>query len=452
MHLFPNFPHLPHPAHLPAMLPLHDILLTQKREIDAQLADAFIPRTSAPNPDAADLIRVITGPRRAGKSSFAAHLAAHETRERGNKTFGYANFDDERLASLDDYDALLAAIDTLHGKPRLLFLDEIQNLPRWELFVNRLHRSKRRLILTGSNAHLLSSELATHLTGRHLALPLLPFSFREYLDAKTASPPAAPAPAPALTQTETAELCRAYATGGGFPEPVLKNLSRDAYLKTLLHAVLFKDIVGRHRIRATRALEDMVTFLLSNTGSEYSYATLATLLGSRSDNTVRKYLGYLEQTYLLFSVPRFSWKVREQAAFNKKAYAIDNGLATAAGFHFSAGLGKLYENMVAIALHRRQLLGASRLYYWKNAQQEEVDFVQQTGRRVTALIQVCTDATAPKTRDREMRALLKASQDLRCDNLQLLTETESGEETLAWHGAKRKITLAPISRWLLEND
>jgi len=436
------------------MLPLHDILLAQKREIDSQLADVFIPRTSAPNPDSADLIRVITGPRRAGKSSFAAHLAAREARERGNKSFGYVNFDDERLATLDNYDALLAAIDTLHGKPTLLFLDEIQNLPRWELFVNRLHRAKRRVILTGSNAHLLSSELATHLTGRHLALPLLPFSFREYLDAKTARPASATAPATVTTrtQTETAELCRAYATEGGFPEVVLKNLSRDAYLKTLLQAVLFKDIVGRHRIRATRALEDMVTFLLSNTGSEYSYATLAGLLGSRSANTVRKYLGYLEQTYLLFSVPRFSWKVREQAAFNKKAYATDNGLATAAGFHFSAGLGKLYENLVAIALYRRQLLGASRLYYWKNAQQEEIDFVQQTGRRVTALIQVCADATAPKTRAREMRSLLKASQDLRCDNLLLLTESESGGETLAWHGIKRKITLAPISRWLLEND
>jgi predicted AAA+ superfamily ATPase len=433
--------------------PLHDILLTQKREIDSHLADLFIPRTSAPNPDAAGLIRVITGPRRAGKSSFAAHLAAREAREsKTNKSFGYVNFDDERLATLDDYDALLAAIDALHNKPALLLLDEIQNLPRWELFVNRLHRSKRRVILTGSNAHLLSSELATHLTGRHLALPLLPFSFREYLDAKAARSATASASTHTRAQPEIAELCRAYATEGGFPEIVLKNLSRDAYLKTLLQAVLFKDIVGRHRIRATRALEDMVTFLLSNTGSEYSYATLATLLGSRSANTVRKYLGYLEQTCLLFSVPRFSWKVREQAAFNKKAYATDNGLATAAGFHFSAGLGKLYENMVAIALHRRQLLGTSRLCYWKNARHEEVDFVLQTGRRVTALIQVCTDATAPKTREREMRSLLKASQDLRCDNLLLLTEAESGVETLKWHGAKRKITLTPISRWLLEND
>ncbi len=421
---------------------LHDVLLTQKREIDARLEEPFISRTSAPNPAAADLIRVITGPRRAGKSSFAAHLATRA----GNGVFGYANFDDERLASLDDYDALLAAIDTLYDKPGILFFDEIQNLPRWELFVNRLHRAKRRMILTGSNAHLLSSELATHLTGRHLTLPLLPFSFSEYLEAKGAGS------ASARTQSETVELCRAYATEGGFPEVTLKNLSRDDYLKTLLQAVLFKDIVGRYRIRATRALEDAVTFLLSNTGSEYSYATLAGVLGSRSDHTVRKYLGYLEQTFLIFSVTRFSWKVREQAAFNKKAYAIDNGLATAAGFRFSAGLGRLYENLVAIACHRQQLRGMSRLFFWKNAQQEEVDFVQQTGRRITALIQVCADASAPKTREREMRSLLKASRDLGCDNLLLLTETEEGEETLNWHGMKGTITLRPIWRWLLEND
>ena len=421
---------------------LHDIILSQKREIDALLADAFVPRTSAPNPASADLIRVVTGPRRAGKSSFAAHLASRE----GGRSFGYANFDDEHLASLNDYNALLAAIDAFYRKPGIIFLDEIQNLPRWELFVNRLHRSKRRVILTGSNAHLLSSELATHLTGRHLALPLLPFSFREYLDAKGAGS------APARTQAESVELCRAYATEGGFPEVVLKNISRDDYLRTLLHAVLFKDIAGRHRLRAIRALEDMVTFLLSNIGSEYSYATLARMLGGRSDNTVRKYLDYLEQAYLLFFVARFSWKVREQAAFNKKAYAIDNGMAAAGGFRFSAGLGRLYENMVAIACHRRQLRGGSRLFYWKNAQQEEVDFVQQTGRHVTALIQVCADASAPRTREREMRSLLKASRDLRCDNLLLLTETESGEETLNWHGFRGKITLTPIWRWLLEND
>lgn len=427
-------------VHTSAML--HDILLTQKREIEARIADPFVTRTSAPNPASADLIRVITGPRRAGKSSYAAHLLAREK----NISYGYANFDDERLAALNDYDVLIAAIDALYENPQTLFFDEIQNLPRWELFVNRLHRSKRRILLTGSNAHLLGSELATHLTGRHLTLPLLPFSFQEYLAAKGAGDDSA------RTQNETVEHCRAYAAEGGFPEIVLKKLSRNDYLKTLLQAVLFKDIVGRYRIRAARALEDAVMFLLSNIGSEYSYSTLAGILGSRSDHTARKYLGYLEQAFLLFSVTRFSWKVREQAAFNKKAYAIDNGLAVASGFNFSASLGRLYENLVAIACHRRRLRDGAKLFFWKNAQQEEVDFVLQDGRRVIALIQVCADAGAPKTREREIRSLLKASRELRCDNLILLTETESGKETLTWHGMKGTITLTPIWRWLLEND
>ena len=422
---------------------LHDILLTQKREIALRLAEAFVPRTSVFDPPTADLTRVIIGPRRAGKSSWAMQLASREG------AFGYVNFDDERLARLvpdaAGSDPLMAAIDAVYENPRLIFFDEIQNMPGWELLVNRLHRSGRRLILTGSNAHLLSSELSTHLTGRHVALPLFPFSFSEFLSAKTAG-------GGGVTQSEKAALCRVYAGEGGFPETVTKSIARDSYLRTLLQSVLFKDIVGRHRVRATRGLEDLVLWLLSNAGAEYSLNTLAKLTGCRSAHTVRKYLGYLEEAFLVFSVPCFSWKVREQIATNKKIYAVDTGLATAAGFRFSANTGRLYENLAAIACRRRQLRGECELYFWKNAQGGEVDFVLKTGREVTALIQVCANAGEPGTREREMRALLKASRELRCDKLLLLTEAEEGAEVFEWHGLSGKITLLPLWRWLAEND
>jgi len=420
---------------------LHDILLSQKRELALWQEKRFVPRTSVFDPPSADLARVILGPRRAGKSSWALHLARRE----GN--FGYVNFDDERLARLvpdaAESDPLMTALDAVYGQPGLIFFDEIQNLPGWELLANRLQRMGRRLILTGSNAHLLSTELSTHLTGRHVALPLFPFSFSEFLAAKGAGQ---------TTQSERVALCRVYAQEGGFPETALKSLDSGDYLRTLLQSILLKDIVGRHRVRGVRVLEDLVARLLSGIGSEYSLSRIAEMPGQGSVHMVRKYIGYLEEAFIMFSVPRFSWKVREQVASNKKAYAVDTGLASAAGFRFSANTGRLYENLVAIACRRRQARGQCELYFWKNAQGEEVDFVLKTGRAVEALIQVCADASEPRARQREMRALLKASRDLRCDNLLLLTETEEREENFAWHGLAGKITLVPLWRWLLEND
>jgi len=414
---------------------LQDILITQQREWRALLSKKFIPRTSAIAPQAGDLARVVIGPRRAGKSFYAAHLAGTEA-----ASCGYINFDDERLAHLKDYDDLLASVDEVYGKPETILLDEVQNLPRWELWVNRLQRSGRRLIITGSNAHLLSSELATHLTGRHFSIPLLPFSFAEFMSARAVdSPP---------TSTELAEACRSYSMTGGFPEIVLKGISGPDYLRTLVSAVIHKDIVIRYGVRAPQALDQLVLCLLSQPGGTYSFRTLRAATGCRSVHTLKKYIGYLEQAFLLFTVPRFSFKPREQTSSCKKSYAIDNGLITAAGFQSSPNHGRLMENLVAIACHRRQLRGEIRLYYWQDPQKAEVDFVIYQDRKVRSLIQVCVNPEHPKVLQRELRGLLKASRELHCTDLLLLTADEEGESAETWQGHTVTIRREPLWKWL----
>lgn len=426
----------------------HEILLGQQRDWANLLAAPYIERTSASQWDAAgdDRVAVVLGPRRAGKSVYAAHLAS-----RLPGRVGYVNFDDERLLGREGYlpdspgprgtDALLAAIDARYGHPQTLLFDEIQNVPGWEIVVNRIQRSGRRLVLTGSNAHLLSSELSTHLTGRHRPIPLLPFSFAEFAAARGGRE---------RTAAESAALCREHAEIGGFPEVVLKPIDGAGYLRTLLAAVIHKDIVSRFRLRAPQALDAVAACLLSNPGGEFSFASLGHAAGCGSGHTLKKYVGYLEQAFVLFTVPRFSFKPREQAASNKKAYAIDNGFVRAAGFQSSPNHGRLLESLVAIACLRRQLRGESRVYYWRDPHRAEVDFVIHEGRKVATLIQVTADLRDPKVRAREIRGLIKAGHELRCDNLLLLNPDEQGEGPETWQGRSAIVRREPIWRWLMK--
>ena len=414
------------------MAQVRDVLLLQQREIEGRLGERYVEREVPPERLSRDLINVITGPRRAGKSFFAMHAV----REHG--PFGYVNFDDERLCGLADYDELVVALDALCGEPRHLLLDEVQNLPKWELFVNRLQRQGYQLTITGSNAHLLSSELATHLTGRHAQIVLLPFSFGEYLRSLGGE----------RTQAELVEALRGYAEVGGYPEPLLKEIDRREYLRTLVHSILYKDIVARHRIRAPQSLDDLASYLMSNTAQECSLNRLARMARFKGVHTVEKYLRCLEEAFLFFSVRRFSPKFREQVRANRKSYCIDNGLVTAASFRISPDTGKLYENLVAIALHRRRLEGELELYFWKGEQQHEVDFVVKRGPQVRQLIQVCADVSDPRTKAREVRALLKASEELKCRDLLVVTESEDREERASWFGLEGVVRFVPLWRWL----
>jgi predicted AAA+ superfamily ATPase len=414
---------------------IRDIILIQKRELESRLKEKYVERSINSTKLSSSLINVIIGPRRAGKSFFAVHALSRQD------IFGYANFDDEKLVETEDYNEIIDAINTIYNNPKYILLDEIQNLDKWELFVNRLNRQGYNIVITGSNSNLLSKELATHLTGRYSLINIFPFSFKEYLDAQGKE----------LTENETKEKLILYMTYGGYPEPLLKKLEYKDYLSTLFNAIIYKDIVKRFRIRNVQAIEDLAVYLLSNNAQEFSYNTLCKVTKCKSVHTVEKYLGYLEEAFIFFKINRFSFKVREQIASNKKIYCIDNGFIHARAFKFSPDVGKLYENIVAVELKKYELNGMVHIYFWKSEQQEEVDFIIRQGLKTIQLIQVCYDLSNMKTKEREIRALVKASKELGCKDILVLTEDNQSEEMINWFGIEEKVKFMPMQRWLLDS-
>lgn len=415
---------------------IKDILILQKRELKRKLKEFYIPRETKLKEVESDLIKVIIGPRRAGKSSFAIHCLSKLD------SFGYVNFDDEKLVEITDYNEIISAVDSIYNKPKYLLLDEIQNLAKWELFVNRLQRQGYNLIITGSNSKLLSSELATHLTGRYSSILLFTFSFKEYLKFRGRE----------LTESEIKEYLNSYLELGGYPEPLVKNLDYKDYLLTLLNSIIYKDIVKRFKIRSVQGIEDLSSYLISNVAKDYSYNTLRQITKCRSVHTVEKYLNYLEESFVLFRLNRFSFKVKTQINSPKKIYCFDNGFINAKAFRLSRDIGKIYENMVAIQLKKAELAGKIAFFYWKNQQQQEVDFVVKENTKVKQLIQVCYDLTNLATKKREVRALILASKELKCKNLLVITHDYEAEVLEEWFGAKRKIKFIPFWKWLSKNS
>lgn len=411
---------------------IRDILLLQKRELEKRLKEKYVDRGIDLKRINNNMIKVVIGPRRSGKSFFSIHVL--------NKlgSFGYANFDDEKLVELKDYNQIVDTLNSLYDNPKYLLFDEIQNLDKWELFVNRLQRQGHNLIITGSNSNLLSKELATHLTGRHLLITMFPFSFREFLNLENKE----------LTESETKEKLFSYLTYGGYPEPLVKGLDYKDYLSVLFTSVIYKDIVKRFKIRSASSIEDLSIYLISNITKEFSYNTLTKVTKCKSVHTVEKYLNCLEEAFIFFRLNRFSHKVKEQISSNKKIYCVDNGIVYAKAFKFSPDTGKLYENLVAIELKKLEMRGLASIYYWKNPQHEEVDFVVKRGDKIQ-LIQVCYNIEDPKTKEREIRALIKASKELKCRNLLVITEDYEAKEQASWFGVKRKIKYTPLWKWLL---
>ncbi|MCX7725934.1 MAG: ATP-binding protein, partial [Chitinispirillaceae bacterium] len=286
---------------------IKDILLTQKRELEEKFKEKYIERIFDEKRLKNDLIKVIIGPRRAGKSFLGINIL------KKNGKYGYVNFDDERLIDIKDYDEIINNLDIIYNTPQLILFDEIQNINRWEFFVNRLHRSGRNIIITGSNSKLLNKEFASHLTGRHIAITVFPFLFPEYLKLAERE----------LTTSEIKSKLNEYLEKGGFPEPLIKNIDLKDYLSILFDSILYKDIVKRYKIRFPAGIEDLATYLLSNITKEYSYHTLTKVTKCKNVKTIEKYLSYLEESFILFKVNRFSFKLKEQISFNKKIYSID---------------------------------------------------------------------------------------------------------------------------------
>lgn len=419
------------------VLQLLSVLSSQKEEFEANDFSLFVPRYEEPQIHLdSKMAQVVIGVRRSGKSTLCEKVLREKTEQ-----FAYVNFDDERLVSLktEDLDTLLESLYRLYGDFKYLFLDEIQNVDGWQLFVNRLLRQKIHILITGSNSKLLSSELMTHLTGRHNRISLYPFSFSEYCNVLGVDVESFSTKARALRKNALEK----YMAEGGFPE-LVSETNRVGYVGALIDAIINTDIAKRFKIRHKEVLRKMATYLSDNYCHEFVAKKIAADFGI-SDHTAENYYSYLKQAFLLIGVNKFSSKSRDRIRY-EKVYVVDTALATdKEGTVASENLGWRLENIVCIELLRRCKPLYRDVFYFKSAA-HEVDFVIAEAGKVVELVQVSYDISAEKTRKREINGLIAGARALGCKKLTLVTFDTSETVTVQDH----TVQIVPAIDWLCQ--
>ena len=326
-----------------------------------------------------EFVLIITGIRRCGKSTLMQQLISQL-----NRSVAFFNFEDPRIFGFETTD--FVKLDEVIGDNSLYyFFDEIQNVDSWEIYIRNLHDKQKVICVTGSNASLLSRELGTKLTGRNIQIELLPFSFKEYLSFKKIKAEAA--------------TFEQYLFEGGFPD-YLKTANKEV-LQQLFKDIVYRDIIVRHSVRNDKVLISIALYLISNAGKEFSYTNIKNTFGVGSVNTVMDYISWFEDSYLLFTVPKFSWSLKSVAINPKKVYVIDTGFGDANSLSFSNDTGRLFENAVYLQLRRTY----KELYYFR--EKGECDFVVKESNKVTNAIQVCTELSQ-ETLPRELNGLVEA--------------------------------------------
>ena len=419
---------------------IEKVLLEQQDELDALKGEVLIHR---PEEDLINLnsklAQVVIGVRRSGKST----LCFNALRKSGVH-YAYANFDDERLEELEtkDLDNVLQTLYKIYGKFDYLFLDEIQNIDEWPLFVNRLLRQKIHIIITGSNAKLLSAELATHLTGRHHKIELFPFSFKDWCSIKEVD-------YTRLTTKNKGLLSKAYEEyfhQGGFPELISSEENPKEYIGTLIDNIISQDIKKRYKIRNIDALKRLTHHILNETPTLIVKDALQSIIGIKSERTLGNYLMYLNQTYLISTISKYSSRSRERSR-NEKSYAIDVAFLDKRENAFSGeNLGWRLETIVYLELLRRKAGTENDIYYYQG-RSAEADFVVCDGNKTLAVYQVSYDISNEKTRKREVKGCIAGAKATKCDNLFLITDHES--EVIEEDGYT--IQVVPIWEWLTKD-
>lgn len=379
-------------------------------------------------------ITIISGVRRCGKSTLLNQIR-HKTKEKDY----FINFDDDRLIrfEVDDFQLLYETFIELFGKQKTFYFDEIQNIESWERFVRRLHDYGNKIYITGSNAYMLSKELGTHLTGRYYHIELYPFSFDEFLKSKKVLY----SDEMLYTTEGKAKLLRyyfEYFKTGGFPA-YLQNKNRD-YLKSLYESIIYRDVLVKNKITNEKQILELVYYIVSNVSCLISYNSLTKVIDIKNATTVKEYLHYLQNTYLIFLVNKFDYSLKKQIQNPKKIYFIDNALANVIGFYFSENKGHALENSVFIELKRR----TKEVFYHRN--KKECDFVITEKRKVVQAIQVSTSIFDDKTRTREIEGLYEAMEIYDLKEGLIITEDE--KETIDYND--KKIEVVPVWEWMLK--
>ena len=364
---------------------------------------------------------VLSGVRRGGKSTLL-----HQLMKR-TKIQYYFNFEDSRIAGfeLGDFEQLDEVLREEFGEGGIYFFDEIQNVDKWELFVRTRLDKGQHFVITGSNASLLSAELGTRLTGRHLRAELFPFSYTEFLAFSRL-----PAGKGSFEQ---------YLKKGGFPQYL--QTGRADVLQELLQNILLRDIAVRHQIRNVKTLREMAVFLLSNVGKDFSHNSLAKTFSLGSANTVMDWISFFEDSYLLFSLPKFDYSLKKQTVNARKIYAIDNGMVAVNSASFTADQGRMLEN--AVFLHLRMKYGADSIFYFR--EKGECDFLVREKNKITQAVQVCQELHE-NDKAREIDGLVEAMEKFNLVEGVIITFDQ--EDKLKVDG--KSLALIPAWKWMGE--
>ena len=393
----------------------------------------------------ANQIISIAGVRRSGKSTIMLQYIKQLIDTKVNpKNILYINFEDVRFKELNlellnrIYEVYLEYVQPI--SKQYIFLDEIQKIKGWERFARTMHELKKATVfVSGSNAKLLSGNLASVLTGRHLDINVFPLDFKEFLSFRKIQ---IKDELELISKRHKIKyLLNEYIKYGGFPLVCLNESKKDL-LQTYFEDIINKDVIGNHTITNIPKIKSLAKFYLTNVGRRISFNNISKSL-SLSLDTVEKYSYYLEDAYLIHFIKKFSYSVKEQERTMVIVYAIDNGLKSLLGFNFSKDEGWLYQNVVANYLIKEY--SKKNIFYWMSTTKEEVDFVVKNGLKVKQLIQVCYDIEDYDTKKRELKALVKASNELKCRNLLIITEDKEGEEKIS----KCKIRFIPLWKYLI---
>jgi len=389
-------------------------------------------------------IIVLTGIRRCGKSILLEHIR----RIHGSENNYYFNFEDERLVTFgpEDFELLHQTLIALYGIQKTFYFDEIQNIPKWELFVRRLYNQGYKIYLAGSNANLFSEELGTRLTGRYISLTIYPISFAEFSQDSIA-----------LEQSDFSTtdigilkgLYDNYLELGGIPAFI--TYKNKEYLHSLYESILYRDIVTRYRVGNADALKKLLFFLASNCGKEVTLPKLLGMINNngiiiKSNSTISDYCSYIENSFLCFFIPRYDDNLKAQQQSPKKVYFIDHVLAKMMGFRTSEDRGRMLENIVFLELKRR----GYNIYYFKGI--KECDFIVRDNMQTLAAIQVCVELYDPSTKTREIAGLLEAMDKFSLSIGLIISENEEFVETLERNNKKYTIFVKPIWKWLRTSD
>lgn len=411
------------------------IILNQRRERDELMSRPYLMRRSNQDTDlllSSSLIKLITGPRRVGKSTQALLMLR-------DKNFAYLNFDNYSLLDAWDANLVMRMLDDVYPGYEYILLDEVQNLDGWDLWVSELYRLGKNLVITGSNARMLSSEMATVLTGKYLQLEMLPFSLEEFfdwnkLDLHCLNPE---------DKTNSLVLADDYLRNGGYPEVVASRQMTRSYLDTLFDSIVWKDVAKRHNVRNVTDLNNLAMYLVSNFCNPVSANDLTTELGFSSVNTTMRYMDYLHEPYLFYYLSRYNNKLKLMKKAPRKVYVVDNGFVTSKAFSLSDNLGRLLENQVFIELVRRGYDVERTMFYYRSRNDKEVDFVLRKEAHIERLVQVCYDMSNPKTEKREVDSIVECAGELKCSNLVIVTDND--KRTIEKDGYK--IDVVPITEF-----